>query len=560
MQHIKVSSVSLAVKVVLLAFVPAISWNVQAAENTRSAPVLGIQSGDDENEANEADPKFRPAVVRFQPRAVAGATGQQATGSAAGAGGGAAHLKDHPKVQELARKLAELYNAREINVALLGGHKYMINDCLGIKVSAGEFKLKFINPTVRLDGTGLVFECGISHLELSAIKLRMRPRVPPWDDPNPCKFSKKFEVGGDVSDVRITMRFDPILDLERCKIFDVATPDTRVRIGNLNLKPLQNNLDAMAKNMVEDAITYFLNSNIYSQMLQTLDDLIEADCPGNPGNARNSINRTLDRVGATGGGSTGSDKAPAAADQTTTAPTGATGDATTPAPTSSTGASPGSGTAAAAPGASTDAAMAARLRELESKVAELEKQAAAGDTPAPASADPARAKTTNETKTSTVKTQSAVSRPAGGGGAFSVVANPELKGRLGRLVVSFPANTKIEGTRTSACRPGEAAEIEVKWGNTHLELLPGTYDIYINGRIVPGVTIQSKHDTLIHVGVLRFIGSSTTRFSVLAPDGKVELQVKWGDNDIGLPAGEYDVSIKDARERVKIAAGAITEF
>lgn len=554
MQNLRISAASLAVWIVLMAFAPWFSQSGLAAETTRSAPVLGISSGDDENEAGEADPKFRPNIVRFQPRVVSGGTGLQATGSAASAGGGATHMKDHPKAQEFAKKLAELYNAREINVALLSGHKYMVNDCLGIKVSAGEIKLKFINPTVRIDGSGIVFECGIDHIELSAIKLRMRPRVPPWDDPNPCKFSKKFAVGGRADDVRIIMRFDPLLDLEHCRIFDAGTPDTRVRIGNLNMYQVQNNLDAMHKNMIEDAITYFLNFNLYSQILQTLDDFIEADCPGNPGNAGKSINRTLDRVGATGGGSPGSGKAPAAADPTT------------PAPDVSPGASLGSGTAgttgdATAPSAAApDAAMAARLRELEGKVAELEKQAAAGDTPAPASVDPASTQATSAKETAAVKARTTVSRPTGGGGAFRVVANPELKGRLGRLVMNFPADTKIEGTRTATCRSGDKNEIDVKFGNAQIELMPGTYDININGRIVPGVTIQSRQDTLIHVGVLRLIGSSATRFALLAPGGKDELQVKYGNADIGLPVGEYDVMIKDVRERVKIAAGAITEF
>ena len=143
---------------------------------------------------------------------------------------------------------------------------------------------------------------------------------------------------------------------------------------------------------------------------------------------------------------------------------------------------------------------------------------------------------------------------------YNIVPNLELKGRLGRLVVSFPADTRISGTRTGVNRSGDAKEIEAKYGNAQIELLPGTYDVTINGRVLTGVTVQSHQDTLIHVGVLRLNGSSSTRFGIFEPGGKDELQAKYGDADIGLPVGEYDVSIKDVRERVKIAAAAVTEF
>ena len=145
-------------------------------------------------------------------------------------------------------------------------------------------------------------------------------------------------------------------------------------------------------------------------------------------------------------------------------------------------------------------------------------------------------------------------------GAYEIVPNPVLKGRLGRLLVTFPADTKISGTRTGVHQSGNANEIEAKYGNVQIELIPGTYDVFINGQVVAGVTIQSHQDTRIHVGVLRLSGSSSTRFGIYAPGGAEELQAKYGDNDVGLPVGEYDVSIKDVRERVKITAGTITEF
>lgn len=537
----------------------------------------GAVSADDENEGGEADPKFRPDIRRFQPRAASGASGTRARGSAAtSARSGPAHLKDHPKGQELVRQLEQLYQAREINVSLLNGHKYMINDCLGLKVSAGEFKLKFINPSVRIDGSGIVFECGISRIDMSAIKLRMRPRVPPWDDPNPCKFSKKFEVGGSAEDIRIIMRFDPLLDLERCRVADVTSVDIRVRIGELNLKPLQNDLDRMAKDMVEDALTYFLNVNFLSQVVQTLDDLIEADCPGNPGNAGRSLRNTADKLGVTSGsggaatkGTAESGGAPVAGASSPSPSGGAR--STPPASAPASGAGPDSAagasspaepaTGSAVPGApGAEPAEAARLRELEQRVAELERRLAAAPVTGPET--PASAAPAEATKPGPSSRVASPGSPASrAGGAFEVAANPELKGRLGRLVVVFPAAGNLEiNAYTGVHRPGSKDRIEGFYKSGQLELMPGNYDVYVSGHLIRNVPIQSRHDTRIHVGVLKLNGSSSTYFGIHEVGAPERFDGHYGTKAVGLPVGEFEVVVRDDREKVVIGRDQVTEF
>lgn len=221
---------------------------------------LGAASEDKENDAGEQDARPSPLTLR------------------ATAGGGTTRLASHPKRDEIVKKITSALSNKEIDVKLLGGHKYMINNCLGIKASAGSFKLKLANPVVKVDGSGVVVTIGIDRISLSAIKLRMRPNA--GNPLKTCHFSKRFEVGGAARDVRIEVRFDPLLNIQQCKLGTPGGVNTKIRIGNLNLKPLQNNLDNMAKNMLEDSLTYFVEFNIVNQIIRTIDDVLEADCPG----------------------------------------------------------------------------------------------------------------------------------------------------------------------------------------------------------------------------------------------------------------------------------------
>jgi hypothetical protein len=90
--------------------------------------------------------------------------------------------------------------------------------------------------------------------------------------------------------------------------------------------------------------------------------------------------------------------------------------------------------------------------------------------------------------------------------------------------------------------------------------MPGTYDLVIGGRKVPGVIVQSRAETRVLVGVLRLNGSAQTRFGIFEPGGSQELQSCYGSHDLGLPVGTYEVEVNDQRETVTITAGAITEY
>lgn len=520
----------------------------QAAGAERELRLLGAHSGADENDDDEPDdvfvmPPLRPGLVRGTgPSATAsGATagGESRTestkqGSGTGGGGsGPTPLSSLPKAAEMIEQVRQALKGTEVNVALLGSHKYMINDCLGIKVSAGTFKLRLADPKIYFQGTALIFECGINHIEFSAIKLRMRP------NPNVlklCKFSKKFEVGGEADDVRLKLTMDPLVDLAKCQFYSSVLPEGTVRIGNLNLKPLQNNLDTMAKNAVEDALTAFLHVNFFDQITRLFDDMIEADCPG--ADVRKGIESTI------GGGGRGN------------------------------------GGGVTSGGGADVAGLAQRVQQLEARVAALEQQPlGAGDTAqASAGRSPsvkggaASAKGRNPavvTKApppaSKIDGSLRVAGPSSqlrSSATYEIVANPDLKGRLGRIVVAFPAGAAAPklSARTEFFKAGEGKGLRTEFGNAEVEMTPGAYDINIGGHKVGGVPVESRSDTIVKVGVLQLIGSDKTRFEIFEPAGKKGLQTLFGQNAIGLPIGTYEVEVNGQREPVTIQEGRVLEY
>ena len=220
---------------------------------------------DDANEDDEPDP---PKMLRKKGLRL---------GAGSRAMGKPVRLDKYPDAQGFLRKVADAMTRKEINVSLIGGEKYMVNKCFGIKVRAGNFKLKLASPNARLEGTAAKLTFRVERVSMNGISLRMRPST---NLLKPCHFGKKFSVGGAASNVRIEFRFDPIMDFARCKFGSFGDIHTRVDIGNLNLKPLQNDLDKMAKNAVEDALNNIFKFDPTDQLFQTIDDVLEVDCPG----------------------------------------------------------------------------------------------------------------------------------------------------------------------------------------------------------------------------------------------------------------------------------------
>lgn len=137
-----------------------------------------------------------------------------------------------------------------------------------------------------------------------------------------------------------------------------------------------------------------------------------------------------------------------------------------------------------------------------------------------------------------------------------VVPNPALAGRLGRLVVAFPANAVPTGTGVVARRNGQ--EAQAGYGNQAWDLLPGTYELTISGKTLADVTVQARSDTNVRVGVLRVSAASQTRADVV--DAGAVIASGYGEQLVGLPAGTYDLRISGQTESFTITEGQVTDF
>jgi len=139
----------------------------------------------------------------------------------------------------------------------------------------------------------------------------------------------------------------------------------------------------------------------------------------------------------------------------------------------------------------------------------------------------------------------------------AVVPNPTMTGRLGRLVVTYPEGTDAQA-RIDVSREGKPATNG--YGNKAFELLPGSYSVVISGKQVDNVTVQSGHDTIVKVGVLRVTAPGGTRLDVLDMDGKTNLTNGYGNKQFGLPIGTVLLKVAGQSEAVTIQDGKITDF
>lgn len=139
-----------------------------------------------------------------------------------------------------------------------------------------------------------------------------------------------------------------------------------------------------------------------------------------------------------------------------------------------------------------------------------------------------------------------------------VVANPELKGKMGRLIVQFPKEADAGHTRVDVFHPVEQKALASGYGNQTVTLLAGIYDVDISKKRLSNVPVKSGHDTRVKVGLLRITAGKDTRIDIL--DAGKKLTGGFGDQVIGLPVGPVSVQVAGQAEGVTIEDGKVTEF
>lgn len=185
-------------------------------------------------------------------------------------------LKDDPNIQTYLDVAKYGLNGFEIHTTLLAGHKYMLADCLGIKVHAGEFVLKIPDPDLRVENTGLVLTFSIPQITMTAVSFRFRPDL--TDAAQPCHFSGAQGIGATAENVRLEFHFDPILDLEKCKIGSMGHITQIWRIGKLRMAPLPTAVADLTANIAEDALTYLSNFNVVDRLVAGLNGAAGSQC------------------------------------------------------------------------------------------------------------------------------------------------------------------------------------------------------------------------------------------------------------------------------------------
>jgi hypothetical protein len=131
-----------------------------------------------------------------------------------------------------------------------------------------------------------------------------------------------------------------------------------------------------------------------------------------------------------------------------------------------------------------------------------------------------------------------------------------LVGRLGRLVVAFPADAVPTGTRVVVLKDGK--DVQAGYGNQTWDLLPGSYDVSVGGKVVSNMSVQSRSDTTVRVGVLRVSAGADTKTDVV--EGSAVISSGYGSHFVGLPVGSYGLRISGATESFTIQDGQVTDF
>lgn len=141
--------------------------------------------------------------------------------------------------------------------------------------------------------------------------------------------------------------------------------------------------------------------------------------------------------------------------------------------------------------------------------------------------------------------------------AYQLVADPAMKGRLGRVRFVFPEGINAGNSAVAVYKGDE--KVSGGYGASEFELMPGQYVAEVSKKRLP-IEVKSGHNTIPTCGVLRIHAGSNTAYKVFDADQKTQLAGGYGNADVALPIGTYYVEIAGGREPVTLEDGKIVEF
>jgi Cu/Ag efflux protein CusF len=206
--------------------------------------IKGVFSPASENAKGEADPPT-PAILRPAIQTPAAIPSRLPPI-------GSLRLASTQQGKQLIQQATAMLGGVNMHASLLGGHKYMVTSCLGIKASAGTFDLVIPDPALTFDAGGVHLTLKIARVNMNALSVRFEPN--PGNLLDPCTFSDQVGIGGYVEDIQYDISFDPIEDLEACRLGSMGKVDYKISIGKVRLEPLPPEVGNVAKDMINDAL------------------------------------------------------------------------------------------------------------------------------------------------------------------------------------------------------------------------------------------------------------------------------------------------------------------
>ncbi len=138
---------------------------------------------------------------------------------------------------------------------------------------------------------------------------------------------------------------------------------------------------------------------------------------------------------------------------------------------------------------------------------------------------------------------------------WEIIANPKLKGALGRLVISLPEDAKF---RVDVYEPGGKSRLAGDYEGRVFELLPDKYDVSFYGARVASVPIQRGADTRMRAGVLNVMMNS--RWDLYDDTKTSHVTGAYDSLRVGLPVGKYYMKVANVFGEVIIKDGQIINF